>query len=105
MTEVDMRTLALALSCAGLLAAVVGGQQPGGSAKAATTMDRIAEDFVKLVLAVGQHDADYVDAYYGPPEWKKASDAARVPLESLAAKAAELLSAANAERAPSEEMS
>ena len=35
------------------------------------TVDTIAEDYVKLVLAVGQHDADFVDAYYGPPEWKK----------------------------------
>ncbi len=30
----------------------------------------MAERYVKLVLALGQHDADYVDAYYGPPEWK-----------------------------------
>ena len=28
---------------------------------------RLAERYVKLVLALGQHDADYVDAYYGPP--------------------------------------
>ena len=34
-------------------------------------MDTIAEQYVKLVLALGQHDADYVDAYYGPPERKK----------------------------------
>ena len=33
-------------------------------------MDSIAERYVKLVLALGKHDADYVDAYYGPPEWK-----------------------------------
>ena len=33
-------------------------------------MNRIAEPYVKLVLAVGQHDADYVDAFYGPPEWR-----------------------------------
>ena len=36
----------------------------------ATTLNRIAEQYVKLVLAVGQHDADYVDAYYGPAEWQ-----------------------------------
>ena len=29
-------------------------------------MDPIAESYVKLVLSVGQLDADYVDAYYGP---------------------------------------
>src|SRR3989304_5197552 len=35
-------------------------------------MNNIAEAYVKLVLKVGQHDADYVDAYYGPEEWKPA---------------------------------
>jgi len=30
----------------------------------------IAERYVKLVLAIGRHDAAYVDAYYGPPEWQ-----------------------------------
>lgn len=32
-------------------------------------LNRIAESYVKLVLAVGQHDTDYVDAYYGPEKW------------------------------------
>src|SRR3989339_446234 len=32
-------------------------------------MNTVAEAYVKLVLDVGQHDADYVDAYYGPKEW------------------------------------
>ena len=35
---------------------------------------------MKLVLAVGQHDADYVDAFYGPPEWRKEAEAAKKPL-------------------------
>jgi hypothetical protein len=54
------------------------------------TVDTIAEDYVKLVLAVGQHDADYVDAYYGPPEWKKAADAAKASITDLAANGAAL---------------
>ena len=33
-------------------------------------MQPIAEQYVRLVLALGEHDADYVDAYYGPPEWR-----------------------------------
>ena len=33
-------------------------------------MNVIAEQYVRLVLAVGQYDADYVDAYYGPPAWR-----------------------------------
>lgn len=46
-------------------------------------MNRFAESYVKLVLAVGQHDADYVDAYYGPPEWKAEAEAAKLSLASI----------------------
>jgi hypothetical protein len=53
-------------------------------------MNGIAERYVKLVLKVGQHDADYVDAYYGPSEWKPAGSPA--PLDQLAAEAATLRS-------------
>jgi hypothetical protein len=60
---------------------------------AADPMTTIAERYVKLVLAVGQHDADYVDAYYGPPEWKPAADAPVVPLADLRGDAAGILAA------------
>ena len=43
----------------------------------ADVMGPLAERYVKLVLAVGQHDPDFVDAYYGPPEWKP--DAGQAP--------------------------
>jgi hypothetical protein len=33
-------------------------------------MNALAERYVKVALAVGHHDPDYVDAYYGPAEWK-----------------------------------
>lgn len=33
-------------------------------------LNEIAESYVKLVLEVGQYDAYFVDAYYGPEEWK-----------------------------------
>ncbi len=33
-------------------------------------MNNIAENYVKLVLKVGELDSDYVDAYYGPENWK-----------------------------------
>ena len=33
-------------------------------------MNSVAEDYVKLVLNIGQYDADYVDSYYGPEEWR-----------------------------------
>ncbi len=28
--------------------------------------ERISREYVRLVLALGRHDPDYVDAYYGP---------------------------------------
>ena len=34
------------------------------------TMSPLAERYVKLVLLVGQHDENFVDAYYGDPAWK-----------------------------------
>ena len=33
-------------------------------------MNQIAEQYVKLVLKTGQFDSDYVDAFYGPSEYK-----------------------------------
>jgi hypothetical protein len=44
----------------------------------------IAEAYVKLVLAMGQHDPDYVDAYYGPPEWKNQQ---KKPLDAISSEA------------------
>ena len=46
------------------------------------SLSDIAERYVHLVLAIGQHDASYVDAYYGPPQWQ-ADAAARLPLERI----------------------
>ena len=52
-------------------------------AVAAALMNRLAESYVKLVLAVGQHDPDYVDAYYGPERLKSEVNAERVPLDRI----------------------
>jgi len=54
-------------------------------------MNEAAESYVKLVLAVGQHDPDYVDAYYGPPEWRSAAEAAKRPLAEIGAEADALI--------------
>jgi len=50
-------------------------------------LNAVAADYVKLVLAVGQHDSDYVDAYYGPPEWKQQAERTKKPLTELTATA------------------
>ena len=49
----------------------------------ATTLNSIAEQYVKLVLAVGQHDADYVDAYYGPAEWQAEAKDKKQSLDAI----------------------
>jgi hypothetical protein len=53
-------------------------------------LSAVAERYVRLVLAVGQHDADYVDAYYGPAEWRKEAERDKVPLAGLEQQAAAL---------------
>ena len=45
-------------------------------------MSQIAERYVRLVLQVGQHDADFVDAYYGPEALRPAADR-KTPLPEL----------------------
>lgn len=54
-------------------------------------MNTIAERYVKLVLALGQHDAAYVDAYYGPPEWKADAERHTRALSEIDAEAAALI--------------
>ncbi|MES1245956.1 MAG: hypothetical protein ABUT39_30390 [Acidobacteriota bacterium] len=54
-------------------------------------MDRIAENYVRLALAVGRHDPDFVDAYYGPPAWKEEAAARERPLDELRSEAETLL--------------
>ena len=46
-------------------------------------MDRAAEDYVKLVLAMGPHDEDYVDAYYGPEALKTEAEEQLTDLSSI----------------------
>ena len=85
-----MKLVSLA-ACSIVAAATLlsGTPAPGQTATGAksSAMDTIAEQYVKLVLALGQHDKDYVDAYYGPPEWKKDAAGAKVDLDTIASRA------------------
>lgn len=54
--------------------------------------DALATRYVKLVLAVGRHDPDYVDAYYGPVEWRQESETERIDLDTLRGQALSLRS-------------
>jgi hypothetical protein len=72
-----------------LAASTADGATPSPTPAIVTSVDEIAETYVKLVLAMGQHDPDYVDAYYGPPEWKKQSQEKK-PLDTIALEATRL---------------
>ncbi|WP_109354598.1 hypothetical protein [Sphingorhabdus sp. EL138] len=40
-----------------------------------TALDNIARDYVQLTLELGEQEAGYVDAYYGPADWAAAAKA------------------------------
>lgn len=48
-----------------------------------SVLNRLSDSYIRLVLSVGMHDADYVDAYYGPEELKREATAEKLPLESI----------------------
>ncbi|MGH7464250.1 MAG: hypothetical protein ACREK1_03685 [Longimicrobiales bacterium] len=60
-------------------------------AEADTAMTPLAEQYVRLVLAVGGHDDGYVDAYYGPAEWREQVAAEQLTLDSIAQRAQRLI--------------
>ncbi|GLH72768.1 hypothetical protein GETHLI_12700 [Geothrix limicola] len=68
------------------------------------SLSKWAIDYVNLVLAVGRHDANFVDAYYGPADLKAAADAGEPrPLGELKAEAGRLLAGIAAAEVPAVE--
>src|SRR5438093_13763525 len=59
-------------------------------AQAGDTINGIAERYAHLVLALGQHDPDYVDAFYGPAEWKTQAEKEKKSLDAIGAEAVKL---------------
>ena len=45
-------------------------------------MNAVAEGYVRLVLEVGKYDPNFVDAYYGPKEWRPKEE--NLPFDSTA---------------------
>jgi hypothetical protein len=81
----DMRrTLSLFVLCGFLMLS-------GGVRAATDVMNAVAERYAHLVLALGQHDPDYVDAFYGPAEWKTQVEKEKKSLDAIGAEAAELI--------------
>src|SRR6478735_1371856 len=61
-----------------------------GGAWATEDMNAIAERYAHLVLALGKHDPDYVDAFYGPAAWKTQAEKEKKSLDAIGAETAEL---------------
>ena len=53
------------------------------------TLDQLAVRYVKLALLVGKHQDYYIDAYYGPAEWR--DNATKLALPELVEQAETLL--------------
>jgi hypothetical protein len=108
---------AMAAVCAAALVGAGQGRQPGAVPARKTTdqrkdargqgtaMDGVSEGYVKLVLAMGAHDPDYVDAYYGPPAWKDEAAAAKLGLDAIATRATTLSAELRTIPAGTDEMS
>lgn len=86
-----MRLTALGLVTALMLlvsaCAATPSRGPGGEA----ALNALAEDYVRLVLEIGEHEPGYVDAYYGPPEWAEAAKAETRGVDALKTAAEDLL--------------
>ena len=70
---------------------------------ASQALDTTAEAYVRLVLALGEHDPDSVDAYYGPPAWREEAKVKKKPLPAIAREAFHLMSTLNALKLDREE--
>src|SRR2546423_652233 len=79
-----MRRILFLLVLCGLETSTLGAQ-------AGDPMNGVAERYAHLVLAVGQHDPDYVDAFYGPAEWRTQAEKEKKSLDAIGVQAAELI--------------
>ncbi len=66
--------------------------------------DDIARSYVELVLAVGEHDAAFVDAYYGPREWQAIVKQRGLSLATIENQMAALTTRVNAARTKGDEL-
>jgi hypothetical protein len=87
MIKVQLSTLL----CSNLIALAYLSAFSAGDSGSLPEMNRIAERYVRLVLAVGQHDDNYVDAYYGPEAWQAEAKAEKRSLDTIKQEAASLI--------------
>jgi hypothetical protein len=70
----------------------------------ARVVNAAAEGYVKLVLAMGEHDPDYVDAFYGPADWKIEAAEEKKPLDEIGDEAMDLFSRLSELAVPAKEL-
>jgi hypothetical protein len=66
------------------------------AAERRTTIDDAAQDYVRLVLEIGAHEKGFVDAYFGPPEWRIDAEAHPRSISELKAEAGRIESTLSA---------
>ncbi|MAD73554.1 MAG: hypothetical protein CML20_01900 [Rheinheimera sp.] len=67
------------------------GDAPEPRVAATVDVDNIARQYTQLVLALGEHDSNYVDAYYGPGQLRDEAVARGMSAADIAAEAKALL--------------
>jgi hypothetical protein len=73
------------LGCGARQPAARGSASPGPGPR--LSLDEVAERYVKLALALGEHDPVYVDAFYGPSGWREEVLRERPSLEAIGERA------------------
>ncbi|MFI2812747.1 hypothetical protein [Microbulbifer sp. YPW16] len=76
--------------------------EPGGESR--VDIDRLAREYVKLVLELGNHDKSYVDAYYGPEALRTEAESSDASAAELAERAAELIDQLPGDIEPGDDM-
>src|SRR4029078_9946873 len=89
--DCSMRRILILFVVCGVLTLNDGAQAPDA-------MNSVAERYVHLVLALGQHDPDYVDAFYGPAEGKTQAEQEKKSLDAMSTGAGALLEKLGVER-------
>ena len=68
------------------------------------TLDSISEKYVRLALAVGVHDNDYVDAYYGSPKLREEVEKEKLSYQQIQTEANDAIAQIDRVKVPSGEM-
>jgi hypothetical protein len=86
---------------ASLLALAVG---TASATPAPKDMDALAQNYLRLTLAMGTHDPAYVDAYYGPKDIREKAEKAGLSVDAIKTEALALQAALDKQPVPPDEM-